>query len=343
MGDRGLVVLGSGAIPGRPRLTGASWSWRQPPRDRRADEQPLLGRRHRGRPRVGPRGRARPGDRQRCRAGSRSVPASSPGSPRRAVWAWISTARSTWSCSAVDGASRARALPAAPRRHSTRFAVARSAARSCWSSAGPPPPTAWLERNTASRTRALIEERGLRARTPGQRRRIGARRAARTRRSRCARRSRRRAGRRGDHRQPRPAAHHLGADESAWPVPEDRSPRTCCSERIADPWLRELTSSASALRPCPARRSLARRAGPPRSRSVPPIASDRDRRPICAATHRPTEPIPPRSRPRRAYPRRDPRRPARCPSRGSWSWRYTTPTAGITGRLTRVPDVAATS
>ena len=26
-------MLGSRAIPGRPRLTGASWSWRQPPRD----------------------------------------------------------------------------------------------------------------------------------------------------------------------------------------------------------------------------------------------------------------------------------------------------------------------
>ena len=111
----------------------------------------------------------------------------------------------------------------------------------------------WLERRTASRTRALVEERGLRA--------IGV--AA--------------AGARRDQRPPRsvlglvlddrgPAAlgailaelgeaavvdsrvllaHRLGPDEAAWPSPEDRyASDLLVPERIADPWLRALTSSA---------------------------------------------------------------------------------------------------
>ena len=107
---------------------------------------------------------------------------------------------------------------------------------------------AWLERYTASRTRALIEERGLRARAPGQRPaasvlgelldRAGP-------------------GALGDHvaRLGDAAiidsrvllAHHVGADEAAWPVPEDRfASDLLLPKHIADPWLHELTASAVA-------------------------------------------------------------------------------------------------
>jgi hypothetical protein len=111
----------------------------------------------------------------------------------------------------------------------------------------------WLERRTASRTRALVEERGLRA-------------------SRLAGASETEAG-----RQPRSAlglllddrgagefgalladladaavvdtrvllAHRLGVDESGWPSGEDRfASDLLLAERVADPWLRELTASA---------------------------------------------------------------------------------------------------
>lgn len=41
-------------------------------------------------------------------------------------------------------------------------------------------------------------------------------------------------------------AHRLGADEAVWPVPEDRfASDLLLPERIADPWLRELTASAT--------------------------------------------------------------------------------------------------
>lgn len=104
----------------------------------------------------------------------------------------------------------------------------------------------WLERRTASRTRALVEERGLRTARPGQ-------------------------------RAPRSVlgslldirgaaalgaivaeladaavidsrvllAHRLGADERAWPDAEDRfASDLLADERVRDPWLRELTRSA---------------------------------------------------------------------------------------------------
>ncbi|HUQ44820.1 MAG TPA: hypothetical protein VM451_10500 [Candidatus Limnocylindria bacterium] len=107
----------------------------------------------------------------------------------------------------------------------------------------------WLERETASRTRALIEERGLRA--------IGV-------------------GGEGQ-RPPRSTlallvddpgperfgsvlaelgdgaivdsrvllAHRLGADEAKWPSPEDRyASDLLLPERIADPWLAAITASA---------------------------------------------------------------------------------------------------
>ncbi len=105
----------------------------------------------------------------------------------------------------------------------------------------------WLERSTASRTRAIIEERGLRTSVAGQRPpasvlgtlldRDGP-------------------GSLGDHlaRLGDAAiidtrvllAHRLGAAESAWPMPEDRyASDLLLPERIADPWLRALTQSAT--------------------------------------------------------------------------------------------------
>lgn len=106
----------------------------------------------------------------------------------------------------------------------------------------------WLEAATASRTRALFEERGLRA-----------------------------TGLAGDQAPPRSVlgmvlddrgasalgsvlaelgeaaivdtrvllAHRLGADEAAWPHPEDRfASDLLLADRIGDPWLRDLTASA---------------------------------------------------------------------------------------------------
>ena len=104
----------------------------------------------------------------------------------------------------------------------------------------------WLERSTASRTRALIEERGFRTRTDDQRpvrstlglildrdgpEAIGPRLAelgdAAVIDSRVL------------------VAHRFGADERSWPSPEDRfASDLLLPERIADPWLRALTSSA---------------------------------------------------------------------------------------------------
>jgi hypothetical protein len=106
---------------------------------------------------------------------------------------------------------------------------------------------AWLEHNSAARTRALVEERGMRTAIRGQ-------------------------------RPPRsvlgallerdgPAAlggiltevgdaalvdtrvllaHRLGVDEAGWPTAEDRfASDLLLNERIADPWLRDLTRSAA--------------------------------------------------------------------------------------------------
>ncbi len=113
----------------------------------------------------------------------------------------------------------------------------------------------WLESRTRSRTRALVEERGLRAASAG--RLLG----------------------RPNRRPPRTAlgllldragaaalgelaaslsdaalidtrvllAHRLGADQRGWPSPEDRyASDLLLPDRIVDPWLRELTSAATA-------------------------------------------------------------------------------------------------
>ena len=111
----------------------------------------------------------------------------------------------------------------------------------------------WLERRTASRTRALAEERGLRAiaLAPG----AG---------SRTQRRPRSVLGLLLDDRGPGDLgaivaelgdaaaidtrvllAHRLGADEGHWPSAEDRfASDLLLAERIEDPWLRALTVSA---------------------------------------------------------------------------------------------------
>jgi hypothetical protein len=109
---------------------------------------------------------------------------------------------------------------------------------------------AWLEANTASRTRALIEERGFRTRRTGQRAtasvlgelldRDGP-------------------GSLGDHLERLGEAaivdtrvllaHRSGADVGDWPDPEDRfASDLLLPARVADPWLRDLTASAVAAR-----------------------------------------------------------------------------------------------
>jgi hypothetical protein len=114
----------------------------------------------------------------------------------------------------------------------------------------------WLERSTACRIRALIEERGLRASSPAAMASDVAHRNIRPPRSVL--------GLLLDERGPDALgalvaelsdgavvdtrvllAHRLGADERGWPGPEDR----CASDlgladRIGDSWLRKLTSSA---------------------------------------------------------------------------------------------------
>ena len=105
---------------------------------------------------------------------------------------------------------------------------------------------AWLERVTASRTRALIEERGFRTRPAGQRP------------------VRSSFGLLLDRDGPAALgpilaelgdaaivdtrvllAHQFGADERAWPVAEDRyASDLLLADRIGDPWLRSLTLAA---------------------------------------------------------------------------------------------------
>jgi hypothetical protein len=116
----------------------------------------------------------------------------------------------------------------------------------------------WLERHTASRVRALVEERGLRVSTrlaladdPGAK--PGPPRSARS-----------ILGLLLDRDGPEALgarlaelgdaalvdsrvlmAHRLGADESAWPSPEDRfASDLLLPDRVLDPWLRALTLSA---------------------------------------------------------------------------------------------------
>jgi hypothetical protein len=105
----------------------------------------------------------------------------------------------------------------------------------------------WFERNTASRTRVLIEERGLRTRIAGQRSpasvlgallerdgpdSLGTHLAALA------------DGALVDTRVL--LAHRLGADEGAWPPLADRfASDLLLADAIADPWLRDLTRAAA--------------------------------------------------------------------------------------------------
>ncbi|HET7169317.1 MAG TPA: hypothetical protein VFI69_08945 [Candidatus Limnocylindrales bacterium] len=106
---------------------------------------------------------------------------------------------------------------------------------------------AWLERGTASRTRALVEERGLRTAAAGQR-------AARSVLGLLLDRTGARAlggivaelagGALVDSRVL--LAHRVGTDERRWPTPEDRyASDLLVHETIVDPWLRDLTRSAA--------------------------------------------------------------------------------------------------
>jgi hypothetical protein len=114
----------------------------------------------------------------------------------------------------------------------------------------------WLERATASRTRALIEERGLRASTTAA--------MATSDRPAAPRAPRSALGLLLDDRGPGALgailgeladgalvdsrvllAHRLGRDERAWPAAEDRfASDLLLADRIRDPWLRALTESA---------------------------------------------------------------------------------------------------
>ena len=119
---------------------------------------------------------------------------------------------------------------------------------------------AWLERRTASRTRALVEERGLRA--ASRLARADARTAATQRPPTSvlgALLDRDGAESFGDHlaRLSDAAivdtrvllAHRLGADEAAWPAAEDRfASDLLLPDRVEDPWLRALTESAANAR-----------------------------------------------------------------------------------------------
>ena len=116
---------------------------------------------------------------------------------------------------------------------------------------------AWLESSTAARVRALVEERGLRASSPEA---LGGGRPV-TRRSRPPRSI---LGLLLDDRGPGALgpslaelgdaavvdtrvllAHRLGADERRWPGPEDRfASDLLLPDRIRDPWLRDVTATA---------------------------------------------------------------------------------------------------
>ncbi|MCJ7711956.1 MAG: hypothetical protein MUQ32_14130 [Chloroflexi bacterium] len=112
----------------------------------------------------------------------------------------------------------------------------------------------WLERETRSRTRAFIEERGLRTAAAGALVGRPNRRPARSVLGELL--DRDGAGSLGrlvatlsdgaliDSRVL--LAHHLGADERGWPPPEDRfASDLLLPERIRDPWLAEVTAAAA--------------------------------------------------------------------------------------------------
>ena len=107
---------------------------------------------------------------------------------------------------------------------------------------------AWLERETASRTRALVEERGLRTRRPGQRPATSVMGALLERDGPES--FGEHVARLGDAAiiDTRVViAHRCGADEAGWPPTEDRfASDLLLADRVADPWLRAVTASAAA-------------------------------------------------------------------------------------------------
>jgi hypothetical protein len=108
----------------------------------------------------------------------------------------------------------------------------------------------WLERETASRTRALIEERGLRTRRPAQRP------AASVLGTLLERDGPGSLGAQVERLADAAVidsrvllAHRFGADEAGWPRAEDRfASDLLLADRVADPWLRALTASAAEAR-----------------------------------------------------------------------------------------------
>lgn len=113
----------------------------------------------------------------------------------------------------------------------------------------------WVERHTRSRTRALVEERGLRAAAAGTAVGRANRRPARS--VLGALLDADGPGALGDHvaRLADGAlldlrvllAHRYGADDRGWPSPEDRfAADLLLPERVTDPWLAELVASAAA-------------------------------------------------------------------------------------------------
>lgn len=116
---------------------------------------------------------------------------------------------------------------------------------------------AWLERHAAARVRALVEERGLRAATRLAQANDGSPRPSRAPGSLLGALLERDGpgslgtilARFGDAAIVDSRvllAHRFGADEEGWPVAEDRfASDLLLSDRIADPWLRELTASAA--------------------------------------------------------------------------------------------------
>ncbi|HET9522011.1 MAG TPA: hypothetical protein VFO73_13265 [Candidatus Limnocylindrales bacterium] len=116
---------------------------------------------------------------------------------------------------------------------------------------------AWLERNAAARVRAFVEERGLRAATsprdpgaavPPNRRPPRSLLGTLLERDGAAALGGLLAGL-GDGAVVDSRvlmAHRLGADDGGWPAPEDRyASDLLLPDRVADPWLRELTHSAA--------------------------------------------------------------------------------------------------
>ena len=112
----------------------------------------------------------------------------------------------------------------------------------------------WLERNTRSRTRAIIEERGLRTASAGMAIGRPNRRPARSVLGTLLERDG--PGSLGAHAAALSdgalldtrvlLAHRLGADERGWPSAEDRfASDLLLAGRVRDPWLAELTSSAA--------------------------------------------------------------------------------------------------